>query len=241
MALLLLMVCSSAAQELDVAYLEYPPYMYTEDGRFEGILADATREVMDEAGIDANYKVLPAKRILTLMMAGEKLCAIGAFRTPGRESYAWFSDVTYQNSPLAVIHRSSDERFDKKRTLTDILDDPDLVMGKMYGYSLGSMLDHEINMRVRRVREVTADLQQFLRMIEIDRVDYAFFSPEGIRGLMATSGTEPGSLEWFIPEGMPEGQTRHIICSLSVPKDVRKRINDAVNKVEFPRWQDVIN
>lgn len=233
---ILAMAATSSAEELKVAYIEYPPFSYTEDGKLGGILADATREVMRRAGVDATYQAMPGKRIVTLMMAGEPVCAIAAFRTPGRESFAWFSPPTYRNAPLAVVHRSGDTRFEKLRTLDAVLDSPDLVLGLQNGYSLGSRMDREISLRVRKVRQATADLEHLVRMIESERLDYAFLSPEGISGLIEFTGSHQGKISWYVPEGMPKGETRHIMCSRTVPQDVRDRIAKAVEQTPMPVW-----
>lgn len=225
------------AAELQVAYIEYPPFSYSTDGKLDGILADSTRAVMERAGIDADYRSMPGKRIVTLMMAGEPLCAIAAFRTPGRESFAWFSPPTYRNAPLAVVHRSDDPRFSGKRTLDEVLNDPELILGLQNGYSLGTKLDRQISLRVRHVRQATADLEHLVRMIENERLDYAFLSPEGISGLLEFTGAHGDKISWFVPDGMPKGETRHIMCSRTVPEEVRTSIEEAVKAVPNPVWE----
>lgn len=230
-------LCSLAsARRLVVAYIEYPPYSYTHDGDLDGILAKSTRKIMQAADIDAEYVAMPGKRIVTLMTAGEPLCAIGAFRTAGRESFAWFSPPTYRNAPLVVVHRSSDERFRNMVSLADVLDDAELILGLQQGYSLGNVMDSLIRMRVRHVREVTADLKHLVLMIEGKRLDYAFLAPEGISELLKYTGSRDGDISWFRPDGMPEGTSRHIMCSQSVPESVRQRIAKAVRAIPMPAW-----
>ena len=58
------LVGSAWAQYLEVVTEQYPPYNYEEDGQVKGVGTEVVEEVLKEAGIDYNIKVLPWARAL---------------------------------------------------------------------------------------------------------------------------------------------------------------------------------
>ena len=120
---------------LRVLYLEFPPYYYTNsEGNPDGFLLKKADELFRQAGIAPNYISVPAKQILMEMHGLNPICSIGWFRTPGREKYAKFSRIFYQNRPLqALFIKDNKAYFYGKDALRELIDDRTLILGKQIG------------------------------------------------------------------------------------------------------------
>lgn len=70
---------------------EYPPYNYLdEDGQVTGSATELLRTALDDAELNANFRLLPWARALTEAQLRERHCVYSTTRTPERESlFTW--------------------------------------------------------------------------------------------------------------------------------------------------------
>ena len=94
----------STEPDIKVAYLERPPYYWTDNGHPRGFLLELTQRIFNLAGIKATYAPAPPNRIIAdLRENREPICSIGWFRNPERESYSRFSLPIYRDRPLVIL------------------------------------------------------------------------------------------------------------------------------------------
>ncbi|MFQ3790296.1 substrate-binding periplasmic protein [Halomonas sp. A29] len=70
---------------------EYPPYNYRDDnGRITGSATELLRTALDDADLDADFRLLPWARAFTEAQLRERHCVYSTTRTPERESlFTW--------------------------------------------------------------------------------------------------------------------------------------------------------
>lgn len=84
---------ATAEPKISLAAKEhFKPFSWLEDGQVTGIDIDISRELCHRAEVDCDIFLAPWKRIVTLVAAGELDGAIGAFKSPDREGFAYYLD-----------------------------------------------------------------------------------------------------------------------------------------------------
>tara|TARA_B100002003_G_scaffold231095_1_gene241800 strand:+ start:205 stop:1029 length:825 start_codon:yes stop_codon:yes gene_type:complete len=112
-------LCFSASSyadcDISLRWDDDPPYFKVQEGDVVGIDADLVREAMERLGCGLSLKKLPWARALLELRDGRVDMLSGAYRTPEREQYAYYSNVVGLVSPNILFVRRSDEaRFDQE-------------------------------------------------------------------------------------------------------------------------------
>ncbi|QFU23918.1 transporter substrate-binding domain-containing protein [Shewanella eurypsychrophilus] len=102
---------SSAEPPLSIAFVEYPPYHFTQDENVEGISIRIIEEAFRRIDTPIEFKAIPWSRALNWLKTGQIDVMVGVFRTAEREVY-----IDYSNMPLskAQIHLFVTEGADIK-------------------------------------------------------------------------------------------------------------------------------
>ena len=220
-------------EELRVLYLERPPYYWTENGRPTGFLMNLTRRILDEAGVEATYVTVPAARIIAEIHANRQpLCSLGWFRTSQRETFASFSLPIYRDNPLVLLTaRDKAGLFKKHTTLRDVFEDTNLIMAQVASFSYGEALDRML--RDIRVRNLTVSTSQAIlpKLILHGRATYMLAAPEEVQTLLRSAGVDPERFVSLKMDDIPAGNLRHFMFSKSVPENVIRRINQAIESL----------
>ncbi|HEY5763381.1 MAG TPA: hypothetical protein VIS73_09255, partial [Rhodocyclaceae bacterium] len=171
----------------------------------------------------------PPRRILAMIHKNEaRLCSVGWFRTAERENFARYSTPIHVDRPHIVLANSDAwAAVSAKGALLTLMDDPDLRLGLVDGYSYGTYLDALIAARQGPTNTDSLDASQLLRMLAVRRVDFALFDREEADA-MVTGNESAKALRTVFLNGMPEGQRRHLICSLQVSEAEIKAINAVI-------------
>ena len=216
-------------EPIQVVVLDRPPYYVVHDGKPSGFLLLRAKRFIEAAKIPvATYATYPPRRILAMIRKNdERLCSVGWFRTAERENYARYSAPIHVDRPHIVLaHPDAWQAVSGKGALLPLMDDPDLTLGLVDGYSYGTYLDALIAARQGPTNTDSPDAPQLLTMLAARRVDFALFDREEADALVA--GNESAkTLRTVFLNGMPEGQRRHLICSLRVSEAEMEAI-DAV-------------
>lgn len=218
-----------AVGPIEVVVLDRPPYYQVHDGRPSGFLLLRAQRFIEQAKIPiGGYATYPPRRILAMIRKNEgRYCSVGWFRTAERESYARFSAPIHVDRPHIVLaHPDAWFAVSARGALLPLMDDPDLRLGLIDGYSYGTYLDALIAARQGPTNADSADAPQLLKMLAAGRVDFALLDREEADVLM-TGNESAKSLRAVFLNGMPEGQRRHLICSLQV-SEAEMRAIDAV-------------
>lgn len=210
-----------------VAYLEFPPYYFTNtDGDPDGFLLKKADDIFRLAGLEPQYESQPAKHVLMQMRGLIPLCSIGWFKTPKRESFAKFSKPMYQNEPLHVLYlKENSHLFMNRNSLSEVLQDKSLVMGRVGGYSYGPVVDHLFKKYEPSVLNIAGEQPQLIRMLAAGHFTYMLAAPEEIETLIGKNYLSPELFQSKQLSDLPAGNHRYLMFSRGVPDEVVIRIN----------------
>jgi len=229
-SVVLLLPSISLAQPLDVLYFEYPPYYHSlPDGRAAGLIVDLAGKVFDKAGVEAEFRFVPAKRILNDIQTGQPVASLGWFKTPEREEFARFSRPIYVNRPVGVFFlRDKEELFRPYETLDALMASGKFTIGRVSGFSDGPQIDAMLAKYPDRIVNVTADSVRLVKMLESGRFDFFLLPPEEIDALLQASQVSPEGFALKAMSDIPWGNSRHIIYSKTVDDALILKIDDAI-------------
>ncbi len=154
------------AQErlLPIVFEQYPPYEYMEDGQVKGINMDLIREAFRRMGVTPVFEPRPWKRGLLELKTGDILALSSGFRTPERETFAFFPSepLAMEVNVVATLRGSGV----KVASLSDL---SGLSVGVVREYEYGPEFD-----ALRGIQRVeTNSSHQLLRMLLNGRMDAA--------------------------------------------------------------------
>lgn len=131
-------LCFSASSyadcDISLRWDDDPPYFMVQEGEVVGIDADLVREAMERLGCGLTLKKLPWARALLELRDGRVDMLSGAYRTPEREQYAYYSNVVGLVSPNILFIRRSDEAMFDPVGLRELLES-DLRLGAQINVS----------------------------------------------------------------------------------------------------------
>ncbi len=119
-------------EEIAQVYIsEYPPFMFTKDGKVTGIATEIVREIIKRLDVSYDIKSLPWKRVYKYLLEEPNVMMVIATRTKAREDlFKWAGPVV--NAPLVFFARK-DSKIEIKS-----LEDAKKVdrIGLVQGYSV---------------------------------------------------------------------------------------------------------
>jgi polar amino acid transport system substrate-binding protein len=149
---------------LPIAFEDYPPYEYEENGQARGINIDLIREAFRRMGMTPVFELRPWKRALLELRTGDILALSSGFKTPEREAFACFPpEPLAEEVNVIAVPQGSELRV---ASLDDL---SGLSVGVVRDYTYGSEFD-----ALRSFRRVEANTsQQLLDMLLNGRMDAA--------------------------------------------------------------------
>lgn len=149
---------------LPIAFEDYPPYEYEENGQARGINIDLIREAFRRMGLTPVFELRPWKRALLELRTGEIAGLSSGFKTPEREAFACFpSEPLAEEVNVIVVPQGSELRIASPDDLRG------LSVGVVRDYTYGPKIDS-----LRSFRRVEANTsQQLLDMLLNGRMDAA--------------------------------------------------------------------
>lgn len=220
-----------------VHYAPLPPRSYTApDGQPAGTLIEQFRGLAEQAGLKIRLQETPLKRSLhEIEQQRAPLCALGAFRTPEREVWGRYSlALSADAAPLFYATPAQAPRLKRHASAAAVLADPALLLVLVDGVSYGNQLDALIAAAPRPPLRAGIDQQRMFRMLLAGRADYSIASPEELAHLVERGELPAAGLEAVRLPGMPEGRSRHLLCSKLVPEALLQRIDAALRTKPRP-------
>lgn len=221
----------ASATDLQVVYLERPPYYFTDKGQPRGFLFSLTRKILDRAGMTATYAQYPPNRILAELRSDQQpMCSIGWFRTAEREAFVNFSLPIYRDLPMVLL-TTVDKRdaIGRHRTLWDVFGDTSLVMAQVASFSFGQAIDRMLTDVTVRTLTVSSSQKVLPRLLLEGRASYMLVAPEEVDMLLRAAGVPAERFVTLNLEGTPPGNLRYLIFSKGVPADTLERVNTAIS------------
>lgn len=223
-------IAAGGDPELKVAYLERPPYYWTENGQPQGFLLDLTRHILGQAGVQSSFVPLPPSRILEEIRHDQApWCSIGWFRTQERETFAKFSLPIYRDRrPVLLTTKDKAELFGGHRTLREVFLDRTLIMAQMASFSYGTFVDALQQETLARTMTISTTTNVLPRLIARNRAHYMLLAPEEVATLLASAELDPDLFVTVELDDIPLGNLRFLMFSRCVPDDTVARIDTAI-------------
>lgn len=221
---------------LELLVFERPPYYQVDpiDG-IVGLVVEPVERALEAAGIAFRWQVSPSSEHLDIVRRNDRpVCATGWFRTPERETFARFTKAVYQDRPMAILIRSDNERALRHDAIADLINDRGLTFGRKLGFSYGTALDAMLSEARPPAFTTAQNMKGMIRLLVSKRFDYLFAAAEEAETLVETLGGRSGSVKIRFPKGTPPANTRHLMCSLSVPEAVIRKVDAALVRDQRP-------
>ena len=106
--LVFIMVCNIYAeqQEIVIATLEYPPFIYSENNQVKGPLVDKVRNVFGKLEVKVTIRIYPIPRGLLMVKNGEVDAYFSLKKTPEREEELLFTNEPLIQQPFVFFTRN---------------------------------------------------------------------------------------------------------------------------------------
>jgi polar amino acid transport system substrate-binding protein len=163
------------AQEVRLAYEQFPPFEYLEDGQARGTNMDQIRNVCAELGLTPVFLQRPWARALEDVRDGLVDGVFSLFRTSAREEFLFYADVPLAHEEVVVFVTREDLH------LASIGDLRGLNVGVIRGYSYGEGIRASLPENTAQFKDGTA----LLRMLCQGRIDAALTTRFAGEGLLA--------------------------------------------------------
>lgn len=219
-----------ADHELKVIYKERPSYYTKNDnGEMDGLVNGPVALALQLAGVEAVWEELPWNRQLrAIELDEEPVCSPGWFRNETREAFAKFSEPIYQDKPQILVARMAELGGLSGPPLSEILDQPDRILGVKRGYSYGSEVDIMIR-DSQAAKEVTDQpIAGMINMLIRERFDFFLVAPEEYSVVGAALSGERDRVGTIRLADVPAGNRRYLMCSKSVDDELIQRFNTAL-------------
>ena len=209
---------TSKADKIIFYYFQRPPYYFTgPDGNPDGLILKPVVDHLKKAPFQVSAIEVKSDGILHRIKANKrKECSVGWFKNPDRIKYAKFTKPIYVNRPLVVMTTLNHKKeFKTMSTLGDIFRQKGLKWGVVANFSYGSYVD-DLSKKLKPQTIASNDQVHMIKMLLGRRFSYMLIAPEEVEELIRASGEDKNSFYLFSPEGMPEGNSRYILCSKMV-------------------------
>ncbi|MCP4134793.1 MAG: transporter substrate-binding domain-containing protein [bacterium] len=118
-----------------LAYVDFAPYEYSDNGKPAGILVEIVQKVCKNAGVPIHLKLLPFKRALKMVKEGQMDGLFNFYKTPERLKSFDYSEPIITNPLVNFVRKDSALNY---RTLNDL---NGKKVGVMRGYTYGVEFD----------------------------------------------------------------------------------------------------
>ena len=105
---------SLAAEPLQLVTLQYPPYIYEQQGMVRGVAVDLVQQAFADMDVDINIRILPWARAISDIEYGKADAIFTAFKTPERERFADYSEEVLFLQNINII-QARDHPLDWQR------------------------------------------------------------------------------------------------------------------------------
>jgi len=211
-------------------YSERPPFMHRQpDGALNGTTATPAIHAFSKAGIAFELReASPTRRLLDVKENKRRVCSLGFYKTPERESYARFSKPVSQDSRM--IGLASARLIAATGVSVDALlqrEDVGVLIKESIFY--GPYLESQfLKMRARRVG-TTAEYAQLFELIKRERAQLIFMPEEEVQFYLTEAGYSMADFKLIQFAGMPAGEHRYIMCSMQVDEATLNQLNRAID------------
>ncbi|BBH52541.1 substrate-binding periplasmic protein [Fluviispira sanaruensis] len=232
---------------ISLHYQDRPPYFMTNNKSHQlegGELYLLIKKIMNEANIKYEMQKTPISRsLLAIKNNKEAICLSYVYITNEREKFSYFSLPYYTDELIALAIRKDDKRFDKYKTLEDIMKDDSLMPLAKIGYTWGNYTNKllaqyknydstEINkIDPKKIKVTSQEPKEMLESIANNGADYTYFAVNEIQYHLNQNKDLKDKLKLKKLQDMKEAQSRYFMCSKIIGEKTMEKINKAIKKV----------
>jgi len=236
LVLFLTVAAAGDAASLTVSYFERPPYYFTDTtGTPAGFLYERTRNILEEAGVDADFISSTPYRILYVIQhATVPHCSTGWFKNPERELFAKFSEPIYRDQALVLLTSKAQRKqigAKKSLTLREVFSRRQLAMARMSEFSYGDAVDKLLGELVPKSIFLSGQQSSLLQAVVDQRAAYMLVAPEEIDMLITSTGMRPKDFVSIQLTDLPAGNLRYLMCNQAVADETLLLLNEAIRKL----------
>lgn len=159
-------------RRLVLAYEEYPPFEYRDNGAPAGQNVEIVKRVCSRLGLEPVFVHEPFARMLFDAKSGEVDGLFSLLKRPDREGYLYYSDVPISFTTVGIV-----ARHEFSGTIERLEDLRNYTVGAVRGYSHGSVVDALDGVDFYEV----ANNELLLKMLENGRIEIALCNLNVIR------------------------------------------------------------
>nr|WP_321512758.1 transporter substrate-binding domain-containing protein [uncultured Pseudodesulfovibrio sp.] len=138
----------AGAEQVILAYDEYPPLNYTENGKAQGLMVDWVREAGKRLGVKTVFIARPFIRAMEESKFRGVDGILTVVKTKERQEYLYFPSISYAfDGPVLFAHSQSGV------TVNSLEDTRGLVVGVIRGYSYGGDVLEMLTGELRVVKD----------------------------------------------------------------------------------------
>lgn len=186
---LFLMILSSgilSARQIEIAYIDYPPYEFMEKGQAEGVAVRVIREVLKRMKTDVKFVYLPWNRALQSVKEGKIDAIFTIIETAERKKFAEFiSTPLIEESAALFVLKDSSISFDG-----DLSKLKKYKIGAVRGFSYGKVFDNAMKGGIISVDNSAIDLKANINKLLGNRFDImvgdSFSTTDMVKKMKAT-------------------------------------------------------
>lgn len=237
--ILFIFPCILYSEELDVYYIDKPPYYYTSsEGLPSGFLLKITQMILDNAGIEYTIQEAPAKRVLQILKNKENTLSPGWYKTIDRSEEYIYSDSIYQDSPSLII-LSRDLYKDQKEISFEEILASGLKLVLVDGYSYGKWYDNHLQNYASNIEYLNTVTMNIIMMISRNRADWTLVNAEETMWLFEYYPHIAEDVRSISIQDSPRGNHRYLIFNPQVNEEIISRINVSIEEIK--RSEEYIN
>ncbi len=166
---LFFIICNAFSEQntLLIATLEYPPFIYSENGDVKGPVVETVKAVFSSLGVKIKIEIFPIARGLLMVKNGEADAYFSLKRTPQRESDLLFTTTPLLRQPFVFFTR----RTSGIKWNGNIEDIKDYRIGVVAKTSYGAIFDGYLKDGLLLNIEETQSFELNIKKLIAGRVD----------------------------------------------------------------------
>lgn len=221
-----------AQEKIQLMFSERPPYMVSDgQGGVIGLTASVADYAFKKANIPFEWVDTTSQRQMAMVKENSgKVAGVGWFKKPEREIFAKFSNSLYQDKQIIVLARKDNAIISSQTSIQTLLANQSLTLLVKSGYSYGNFIDDKISTIKPKIYNATGEPVNMIKMINANRADYMFISPEEAENVISEAGFSASDFQQVTLNDMPVGQNRYIMFSQKVDDATIKLINKYIDE-----------
>ena len=204
-----------------------PACYENKEGKIVGVDVDIIREMAIRAGIDVTFKLLPWKRVLSMIEQGTAHGGFPLFVTPERQEYSLYTKVPVHRVVMMVYVKQGNEfKFEK---LSDLY-------GKTIGINRGFSISPEFDLAVREeklsVHEVN-ETHQLIKMLWTNRLKVVIAKQTNVGLYLKETGKKLTALG-----SVSEGKGAFLVLSKAAELENKEQLHQTIDRVMLDMEKD---